>query len=508
MGKLLVAIVALFAVTSIYSGCGQSSGEKPSPGQVVSEKRPTFEPAPLGQASPTATPLPSATPAEPTPSPTPARPYTELVTEGLRASQEGAFRAKDTGWLRGSFSDLGASTMANTCAEGVDCRIKYIQVVLGKPTAMGTCSGVRIAKDLVLTNRHCVRLITEQPNSGFDGSGFAVLPKNPSDPWGETTSISNLVLISPKNVAGPIAGPDWAILKLLVQAPPFAADVPVPKINRDGFKDGESYFVYAPSPYANASNPLAIEKRECKAVYRTIFAPSFDRPLNTVVAFAGCPIGPGNSGAPIYNKDGELVGIIAGQFVPATMEALSLIAATDFGLLASPQFGHVGFGMNMACIPDLDSPAPLPEDCNAGFGQKSAKVTVSDDLAKTAIDRLTALPQPSEKFEFRAVPAVANERQAIATLAQVLFVQAPECVKPDVLRSLTNDDLKFKANFAGVALSQEGSLLPRLAPLQSKDAKLILDLEVLKTRGEAEYELDLVSDRMPLHLGKLTTCPD
>jgi hypothetical protein len=443
---------------------------------------------------------PPAQPASPPP-PTP-RPYTEQVGETLAEAIEKGYRNQTTGESERS---NGGHVNRGYCAKGVDCTNKFVSIGINFPNGdVGACSGVAVSKNLVLTNRHCVKPITEKANSGFRGGNLLIgYPQPSKNDHGEGFGIhfaSNVVLMSPTDVPHAINSPDWALISLTKE---LGMKMPegyrIPKMNRDGFKEGETYFVYSKPASAAAADEQAIEKRACRAIYKTVFAPWFDRPQLPVVLLADCPIGPGNSGSPIYNKKGELVGIIGGQFSPQLLEILSNIAHGTFGLLTEKPFQPMGWGMPLSCIPDLDHPdLELPADCNQGPSSLTAQVELPqfDDIAKQLGDRA-----PSNVFRFETVRANMNGT-AVQPLTQALVLSVPSC-----LLSGATLEKSVIVNASGLIVNEFGVLQSTPAAKQTLPVDFKIDEERFAREGSAPYELFLLGSKFGIHRGVLSRCP-
>ena len=488
LGKIASALL-LITTTSLLIGCQKSSDGSPASAAQLSANPPLVDP-----------PKPSPEP----PLEPPKKTYTELVDIEMRKAIDGGFRRLTTGFGRGG---SGGSVDPVYCAPGVDCQSKYVGVSLSKAGSGGYCSGVLIAKDLVLTNRHCAEVMVSAANQSFGGGMVQVVVpgKDKTETYGPMNIGANFVMISPTDVVMPLGSPDWAILKVYDGTPiKLPVGMSLPKINREGIIAGQKYFVYSKSPYADAEDKNEIEKRECKAIYGTAFGPWFNTPKSAMIELSDCPIGPGNSGSPIYNEAGELVGLIAGQFNPNLMNSLSALSLADYKL-STEMFQPVGWGMTMACIPDISSGAKLPEECNAGLGMTTGLLAIPEDLQNKIVAKVNEFAKSkttSEKFQFETIRA--QNTNSLAVISQALFMNIPSCVLRDELKTLVDKDHYVLISVAGAKLSKFGVLTGEVSEPLTMPAQLDVNVDELIKSKVAPMTVKILG--LPMHQGILKIC--
>ena len=82
----------------------------------------------------------------------------------------------------------GGGYAAYWCAEGVDCRSRAVMVHIDN---IGTCTGVLIAEDIVMTNRHCVDKVATEPFTSVSSIVVSV-PKAKKDDAGGVLARSRM----------------------------------------------------------------------------------------------------------------------------------------------------------------------------------------------------------------------------------------------------------------------------------------------------------------------------
>ena len=430
--------------------------------------------------------------------------YSAAIGALLRSGEPSKFRKLDSGY---GDTSSGVSREVK-CAKGVACVGRYVRVgIFGKKR--GSCAGVRIARDLVVTNRHCAEVIVETPNSRFNGKMNVSIPE---DRFRKRRSIpvSNLVMISPESDFD--RSPDWAILKINSKAQNID-EANLPRISRAGIKPGETYTVLTMAPNAKDRNdvaPLEIIAQKCTGAFPNIFFPTPTGRSDAVISLSGCDIGPGDSGSPIYNAKGELVGLIAGQMKPSILWMSGLVANMHGAseVPAPDTFRNAGWGTSFACIPDVDAVnKEIPAAC--GKEIESSADVVQLPLSVEAKVRATLavgdIPHPHYRYEvYRSNPAPGDATIAIGSVA---FVKVPYCVSKTELQQIISVPISVPAFVASVVVDRDGVPTSNMGKVKDyASAKLELDLEKLKTTGASPMKIYAVDSDFVLYRGTLQIC--
>lgn len=380
------------------------------------------------------------------------------------------------------------------CAPGVDCQDRVVIVHLSD----GTCSGVMVAKDIVLTNRHCSEVVVENPYDSFTGSFAVARPeRNSKKSENNVTFAKDLIAVSSADfTSGGMFSPDFAFVRLDRE---LKDSTPV-TMNFEGLKDGETYFIYGVSPYSDGKKNV-IERRECVARYNTTFAAHWRRPKDAIAVFADCPIGPSNSGSPIFNKDGELVGLIGGQIAPDATQTLSQLSrelgVSDRGLTS------IGWGTNLACMPDIrDLNKPIAAECDIAFASDVLSAEIpAGDLEKVSAEVKTT---SDGIYEFQVQRA--NVTQSIFGLvSQAMFITVPDCIHSGALKRLNKKNQVTKLRYSALKLNPYYEFTSETSGLRETAGYFNFDVKQLRRNGTAPLTVGILGD-IPIYEGTIKVC--
>ncbi|MBX9768984.1 MAG: S1 family peptidase, partial [Bdellovibrionales bacterium] len=187
----------------------------------------------------------------------------------------------------------------------------------------GRCTQSLISPTRILTNAHCLKAGAKAGDAVT--STYAIFPATSAkyDPAGVVRAVERIKVLSVVRVSNfdraAKMSPDFAILEL--ERP--VTTRPVLPIAQREFKDGDRYQVVAmwplkdysehPDPTKRKVTPVgALQRRyACKALLKTVITSFFKDGSDPFFALFGCPAPGGNSGSPILNPAGEIIGILA-----------------------------------------------------------------------------------------------------------------------------------------------------------------------------------------------------
>ncbi len=331
----------------------------------------------------------------------------------------------------------GLSSVSRRCLSK-DCQNRFVSLIISGADVSAMCSGVPLAKNLVLTNFHCINKLAFDPSKNvFTAGVYALSPMYKND-IPRSVQVKKVVAHSPMNYFRPdlMGHPysmDYAILELETDL-----DITPPKTNFTyGFNDGETYTVLEFAPYASGEfdEQRTLREYKCKAIHNSIFGPAAKSETFPISFFSDCPIGPGNSGSPIYNSHGELVGIIAGQINPLYFEYLSQFSI-GFGLLPS-RFKNVGWGNLLLCLPIVKNgvvTSSVGSNCDSELSNVASKNNVSISQKKMKAMEYFLSKNPPQNSFFHMSPKQLKETRQGFLYGWVIgstVVQVPDCIYQD-----------------------------------------------------------------------------
>lgn len=403
--------------------------------------------------------------------------------------------------IEGSKS-FSTSFTSHWCASGSTCRDRVVMVHLN---SVGKCTGVLVAKKVVLTNRHCVEGIISTPNTSFqDRSIMVSVPSSKKNtPELNISYVVNVIGLSPTEFSSDNTKPDYAFLLLME---PLEKVQPV-KMNFGGIHEGELYTIWGLSPYGMAApDPNAIEKRNCIATYNMTVAPNFDSHLSPMVKFPDCPIGPSNSGSPIFNKDGELVGLIGGNLSPKIIQALETIGKINLNVMnMDSRLTNVAWGTNLACIPNINELSKsIPKECDEAFNSSKKLVQISNIKEQKVLATLINIPLKDMKFSYSIQRS--NESGGISKLvSQSIFLPVPICIERAELATKFGDQsVTVTQSYSALMLRENWTLSDDTVGPMTGEFTYVYNADELRTKKSTRVKVS--KDQFPIYSGILKIC--
>ena len=159
------------------------------------------------------------------------------------------------------------------------------------------CSGFLIENDVVVTSGHCVPKDLRSKNSKCEGRLYLLLPKT-NDVKEETLECSEILSFNQEK--GSLY--DYAFIKTKQRS----KRTPL-KVNQRNRINLESSTIWKSNP--NAKYEGRIYKTECHLQQQAINSEFFDGPKTGIINYSGCVTRKGNSGSPVLNQAGQVIGI-------------------------------------------------------------------------------------------------------------------------------------------------------------------------------------------------------
>ncbi len=228
------------------------------------------------------------------------------------------------------------------CPFPEECEPSVALISVVTKEGVDRCSGVLISGDRVLTNEHCLRdALGSCRNSVFIHFAETV---------GAPAQHARCEEIEKKSTPVPGGmGMDYAVIRLDQPLPerkpaPLSKTLPA---NREALRilrvqmDGGGG-----SKYGGSQEALRCDVAEGPYTYPELDSNEFE-----LMSLGDCAIQAGNSGSPVLNQDGELVGLVQG-YLRLTEEESAKPAFRE--LLLDESFGQTAIATRIGCIPGME----------------------------------------------------------------------------------------------------------------------------------------------------------
>jgi hypothetical protein len=227
---------------------------------------------------------------------------------------------------------------APTCRYQSECSPSVGLLAYSADTKVGMCSASLIAPNRILTNSHCVSLKPDTMQIVFPAvPGFHQ----------KRIKVRRIIYASPieldeSKVIGKRS--DYALLEL-----DEPSDRPVLNPSVQGIRDDEDLISYVMTPTSDRRVEARMDQIRCKSVMNSALQPGYVHPFAETLTLSHCKVVSGNSGSPLLNREGKLVGVIHAGIpeeklneVKKALEINSLVSlslATNLACLSEGGFG-------------------------------------------------------------------------------------------------------------------------------------------------------------------------
>ena len=207
----------------------------------------------------------------------------------------------------------------------------------------GVCTAFLVQTKYLVTNEHCLANLPR--NVGASCSALRVVFPKAQTHSEEVVPCLRILRLSPKR-GDVVLAPDYAVLELKQKV-----NRPSLQIMRSGFEDDKTYKVWS-FFYSNSRGVL--QQETCRATHRSIKNPYATSARSSLFQLTSCAAVKGNSGSPVLNDQGQVVGILS-----AVESALTMKVPT-------------GYGTNLACVdwPELGLRGASFETCHKIFSNE------------------------------------------------------------------------------------------------------------------------------------------
>lgn len=319
-----------------------------------------------------------------------------------------------------------ASEMRMECPRESDCHPAVGLLSGVQPTSdsgWGTyqCTAVLVDSQTVLTNRHCIPRDLQKalPGDGWSGRVWIGFP-------GKSQERRQAVHLTARSARKDSTGQDWAFLRL--DRP--VARVPM-RLSRAGLPDGARLQSIGWDPILVREGRGGRGRASTCAVVNGSPVTRFGTGdvLARSVLLEGCTVRVGNSGSPLLDSAGEVVGLVDGLFEPTQASLGALLSGVR---LLDGEIRPMGQATNLACAwmprKGTGSNCPLPEKLVNPPYRNLAEVLDTLERAASGIAGLRTRAMLLDTANSPGLYLLLIRRQG-APVPDLFAVAAPACVR-------------------------------------------------------------------------------
>lgn len=218
------------------------------------------------------------------------------------------------------------------------------------------CTGFLIAEDIVATNAHCIPDHLRRKNQPIGcGSDLAIRFKDSSSGKKSIYSCREILAFDKNDPFSP----DYAFFKIN----PTGRN-PFP-IRKDGVKDGQFTKVIKVTPLGNGSGGKIQVDQTCPIALGSLLSVKSTNSWSRTAVGMECQAQEGNSGSPVLNSQGEVIGIVQSLVREEFTESVRKIFRSYNVSMPDQLPSHFIF-TNLSCIDDPITRTHRREKCEYG----------------------------------------------------------------------------------------------------------------------------------------------
>lgn len=293
-----------------------------------------------------------------------------------------------------------------TCADASACPESVGLFVGASGTSVSTCTAFLVGGDVVATNSHCIPSAVKLMPSLCAERVRVIFPKAGLH---SEESFACETLLGQSERPNEIS-PDLAILRIT------KTERAALTVNHEGVKPNAPHTAFKMNPTVGASG--AIVTQACVSVPNSYRFPLYRSEGDSLFVTGDCPSISGNSGAPLLNSAGEVVGIFQAELF---LEEEQKNAWAPY-LKENETFAPLALGTSLRCLKSNDW--NWDESCTPVDAEEIVRPNIRDFLSDLA-PRLKEMASAFNNEFFRWKAEVSRRR-----LLENEYRLEPECLEP------------------------------------------------------------------------------
>ena len=278
--------------------------------------------------------------------------------KGKNSDQLDTFRGVD--YPSAAEAEKAFSAFRVSCV-GADCTPSVGVLVRRKLIFVSACTASVVDSKHILTARHCVYGDESGEFRGGDlGAEYAFVWRQENGA-NQRVKASRVVAFSSESLVKTVANRDYAVLEL-------ERDIDSPPVSLS-FHGVDEQSVTVRGMQINILTAEAVlSSRSCRSVMRSLFLPQYQNSQNPVILLSDCKTRGGWSGAPVYNRNGEVIAVVSAKQDAVRSQELSAALSRR-----STPNKYFALATNMACVDWKRDIAQWPPECSQNLSENESE---------------------------------------------------------------------------------------------------------------------------------------
>ena len=230
------------------------------------------------------------------------------------------------------------------CEGTVSCPNNIAKLVIFDRSKINYCTGFLVADDILATSATCLPSYLRLRGQDCSRDVFLFFPRSASLPT-ERLGCVEVLQVSPVNLSSdPLL---WRDNLTFLKIKPSKFPRRDGEISRSGFSDARNYTIWSIEQIDEYS--ALLKRQACEATHGSYINPLVSNDFSPQMLMSGCDLEKGMLGAPAFDIEGKIRGIVSEGIDEGLKKAIS-----DIGLLTKPlkEMFHL---TNFSCAPTLTS---------------------------------------------------------------------------------------------------------------------------------------------------------